>query len=71
MSAEKISISNTNNLPPLKTSVLKVDKIKNKVDINDLLARVREEKIRENKTNLIFVSLIASVILVVGIILSL
>tara|TARA_B110001452_G_scaffold180143_1_gene151257 strand:+ start:247 stop:462 length:216 start_codon:yes stop_codon:yes gene_type:complete len=71
MSAEKTIFSDPDNLPLLKTPVLKVDKIKNRVDINDLLARVREEKTRENKTNLIFVSLIASVILVVGIILSL
>ena len=38
----------------------------NKVDINLLMAKVREEKKKEKKENLIFVSLIASVILITG-----
>ncbi len=38
----------------------------NKVDINLLMDRVREEKKKEKKENLIFVSLIASVILITG-----
>ena len=38
----------------------------NKVDINLLMDKVREEKKREKKENLIFVSLIASVILITG-----
>ena len=37
-----------------------------KVDINLLMDRVREEKKKEKKENLIFVSLIASVILITG-----
>ena len=42
-----------------------------KVDINILLNRVRHEKKRERKENLLFLGLIGSVILVTGIIASL
>ncbi len=42
-----------------------------KVDINILLNRVRHEKKRERKENLLFLSLIGSVIVVTGIIASL
>ena len=55
-----------------------VDKIKQskntdtlKVDINVLMDRVREEKKKEKKENIIFLSLIASAILVTGVIASL
>ena len=37
-----------------------------KVDINILMDKVREEKKKEKKENLIFISLIASVVLVTG-----
>ena len=37
-----------------------------KVDINLLMDKVREEKKKEKKENLVFVSLIASVILITG-----
>jgi hypothetical protein len=42
-----------------------------KVDINVLMDRVRVEKKKEKKENLIFLSLIASVILITGVIASL
>ena len=42
-----------------------------KVDINILLNRVRHEKKRERKENLLFLGLIGSVIVVTGIIASL
>ena len=42
-----------------------------KVDINDLLSRVRDEKKRERKENLLFIGLIGSVIVITGIIASL
>ena len=42
-----------------------------KVDINILLNRVRHEKKKERKENILFLSLIASVIIVTGIIASL
>ena len=37
-----------------------------KVDINLLMDRVREEKKKEKKENLIFISLITSVVLITG-----
>ena len=42
-----------------------------KVDINVLMDRVREEKKKEKKENLIFLSLIGSAILITGVIASL
>ncbi|MDC3151717.1 hypothetical protein OA523_02245 [Candidatus Pelagibacter sp.] len=42
-----------------------------KVDINDLLTRVRDEKKKERKENLLFLGLIGSVIVITGIIASL
>ena len=52
--------------------VRKVKKFNNhKVDINVLMDRVREEKKKEKKENLIFLSLIGSAILITGIIASL
>ena len=42
-----------------------------KVDINILMDRVREEKKKEKKENLIFLSLIGSAILLTGVIASL
>ena len=42
-----------------------------KVDINVLMDRVREEKKKEKKENIIFLSLIGSAILITGIIASL
>mgnify|MGYP006148779709 CR=1 FL=1 len=41
-----------------------------RVDINHLIARARKEKNVENRTNLIFFSIFASLILIVGILLS-
>ena len=51
---------------------LETKKIPNtKVDINDLLSRVRDEKKKERKENLLFLGLIGSVIVITGIIASL
>ena len=41
-----------------------------KVDINDLLSKVRQEKIKEKKENYIFLGLICGVVAVTGIIAS-
>jgi len=61
MSAENIknSIDKNNILNPKR------------VDINILLSRARKEQDRRNRTNLVFLGLIFSLIFVVGIILSL
>ena len=70
MSAEKIINNEQQNLAPLMTSKGGEKTIKTRVDINDLIKRVREEKKKENKINLVFFSLFASLIFVVGLILS-
>ena len=70
MSAEKIINNEQQNLASLMTSEGGEKTIKTRVDINDLIKRVREEKKKENKINLVFFSLFASLIFVVGLILS-
>ena len=50
-----------------KTSIVHSSK---KVDINNLLSKVREEKNKERKENLIFVGLICGVVVVTGVIAS-
>ena len=54
-----------------QTDPQKINNNDRRVDINILLNRVRGEKKRERKENLLFLSLIASVIIVTGIIASL
>ena len=71
MSSEKTISTEIHDLPPLATPKNNEEgSLSGRVDINDLLARVREEKKKENKVNFIFFGLFASVIFVVGIILS-
>ena len=69
MSAEKIIYteqkSSTSNTPK---EVMEGSGV---VDINHLLARVRNEKNEENKVNMIFFGLFAVLVLIVGILLSL
>tara|TARA_A100000164_G_scaffold182309_1_gene162013 strand:+ start:636 stop:839 length:204 start_codon:yes stop_codon:yes gene_type:complete len=45
--------------------------ISNRVNINNLLTKVREQEKKEKKENILFLSLIGSVVLVTGIIASL
>ena len=70
MSAEKIINIDGNNFSPLEKPNFKDEKIKNRVNINELLARVREEKKKEGKVNIIFFGLLASLVFIAGIILS-
>ena len=62
MSGEQLTAKDLN-----KTSIAHSSK---KVDINDLLAKVRQEKNKEKKENLIFVGLVCGVVAVTGIIAS-
>jgi len=62
MSGEQLTAKELN-----KTSINHSSK---KVDINDLLAKVRQEKNKEKKENYIFLSLICAVVAVTGIIAS-
>ena len=61
MSGDQVNYSKINN----------VNTRANRVDINDLMSRVRDDEKKQKKENLIFFSLIASVIVITGIIASL
>ena len=71
MSAEKISSTEVNDLPPLATPE-KSEEVSSsgRVDINILLNRARKEKEKETRTNLVFAGLIVCLIFVAGLILS-
>ena len=70
MSTEKIINNDKNDFTVLMSSEAN-RKPFNRVDINDLLARARKERQKENKINLVFLGLTSALILVVGILLSL
>ena len=62
MSGEQLTAKDLNKNPTGHSS--------KKVDINDLLAKVRQEKNKVKKDNLIFVGLIFGVVAVTGVIAS-
>ena len=71
MSSEKVSSTEVNDLPPLETPNNSEEvSSSGRVDINILLNRARKVKEKETLTNLVFVGLTLSLILVVSIILS-
>jgi hypothetical protein len=65
MSSEYIDINQ------LKTSTIDSKAIKNKVNINLLMAKVRNEEKKQKKESFVILSLIGSVVLATGIIASL
>jgi hypothetical protein len=72
MSAEKIIYTEANDLPPLATPKNSEEvSLSGRVDINVLLNRARKVKEEENRINLVFFGLFVSLILIVGILLSL
>ena len=62
MSGEQLTTKDLNKIPINRTS--------RRVDINDLLSKVRQEKNKERKENYIFLGLICGVVAVTGIIAS-
>ena len=70
MSAEKIIITEINDLPALATPQKSMESSSARVDINILLNRARKERKKEIRTNLVFAGLILSLVFIVGIILS-
>ena len=62
MSEEQLTTKDLN-----KTSI---DNLSKKVNINNMLAKVRQEKNKEKKENYIFLSLICGVVAITGIIAS-
>ena len=61
MSGDRINYSKANNINARSS----------RVDINDLMSRVRDDEKKQKKENLVFFSLIASVIVITAIIASL
>ncbi len=61
MSGDQVNYSKINN----------VNTRPNRVDINDLMSRVRDDEKKQKKENIVFFSLIASVIVITAIIASL
>ena len=71
MSSEKVISTELNDLPPLETPNNREEvSSSGRVDINILINRVRKEKEKETRTNLVFAGLIVSLIFVAGLILS-
>ena len=71
MSTEKLINTEQQSFCSLATPEVEEKKVTARVDINDLIARVRKEKKQENKINIFFFLVVSSLVLVVGIILSL
>ena len=61
MSGDQVSYSKVNN----------INTRSNRVDINDLMSRVRDDEKKQKKENIVFFSLVVSVIVITGIIASL
>tara|TARA_B110000881_G_scaffold169880_1_gene153449 strand:- start:118 stop:330 length:213 start_codon:yes stop_codon:yes gene_type:complete len=64
MSSEQIKINELSQSKNISTK-------SNRVDINDLMLKVRNEEKKEKKENLVFLGLIGSVIVISGVIASL
>ena len=61
MSGDQVNYSKSNN----------INTRSNRVDINDLMSRVRDDEKKQKKENLFFFGLVASVIVITGIVASL
>ena len=70
MSAEKLNIVSENNITPFKTPEKSSVKTKARVNINDLIARVKKEERKESKQNLIWLFLLTTFVAIIGIILA-
>ena len=72
---QPINTLNNESLSSLSPNSLTIkinkEKISKRVDINVLMAKVRNEKKKQSKENLVFFGLISSVVIIVGIIASL
>ena len=64
MSSEQIKINEPSQSKNISTK-------SNRVDINDLMLKVRNEEKKEKKENLVFLGLVGSVIVISGVIASL
>ena len=77
MSGEQLAqqevINNTNSSysERVDAGIISERKVTARVDINDLMSKVRDEKKRQRKENLVFFGIVSSIIVVTGIIASL
>ena len=71
MSGERIIEVEGHIKTPSDISIKSPSKIPGRVDINNLMSKVREEERKQKKENLVFFGLISSVIVITGIIASL
>ena len=71
VSAEKIINIKKEDTMSLGNTKASIKKSSGRVDINNLFARVREQKNKENRINFIFFSIFISLIFIVGVIFSL
>ena len=71
MSGERIIEADQHIKTPSDISIKAPSKIPGRVDINNLMSKVREEERKQKKENLVFFGLISSVIVITGIIASL
>ena len=71
MSGERIIEVEQHIKTPADISIKSPSKIPGRVDINNLMSKVREEERKQKKENLVFFGLISSVIVITGIIASL
>ena len=71
MNGDQAAHSNSKALNNNQRMRNKYNSFHSKVDINDLLSRVREDEKKQKKENLIFFGLVAAVVTVTGIIASL
>ncbi len=71
MSGERIIEAERHIKTPSDISIKSTSKIPGRVDINNLMSKVREEERKQKKENLFFFGLISSVIVITGILASL
>ena len=71
MSTEKLINTERQNFSSLAIPKIEEKKLSARVDINDLLSRVRNDEKKQKKENLVFFGIVASVIVVTGIVASL
>jgi hypothetical protein len=68
MSAEKLTIVQKNNITPFTTLEKSSVKTKTRVNINELIARVKNKQRKENKQNLIWLLSLTTFVAIIGII---
>ena len=71
LNTENVTKTQSVNLNNSSSNNSSFRKIPGRVDINNLMLKVREEKKKQKKENLVFLGLVGSVVVITGIIASL